>query len=145
MANLEYSDYTFNNHLYHRVYVKLGSHVAKSVFTSYQTASCHKYQKNLWSTGEYQVFDLEFNIFVYVAPIDVYIRGYVSSRGDLNLCACPSKVSACGNVEPSLSLRVAGGASASLLVSHKSNMYMYWQITSFYSFWLEAVLKFQLP
>ena len=59
-------------------------------------------------------------IFVFVGSIGVYIRGYVSSCGDVNLCAYPSKVSTCGNVEPSLSLRVSGGASASLLVSHKS-------------------------
>ena len=120
LAHLEYSDYTSNNYLYHRVYVKLGSHVAKNVFTSKYIGYCHNNQKNLWSTSEYQVFDLRFDIFVFVGTIGVYIRGYVSSRGDLNLCACPSKVSACGNVEPSLSLRVGGGASASLLVSHKS-------------------------
>ena len=98
----------------------MGSHVAKNVFTSRYIGSCHKNQKNLWSTSEYQVFDLRFDIFVFVGTIGVYVRGYVSSRGDLNLCACPSKVSACGNVEPSVSLRVGGGASASLLVSHKS-------------------------
>ena len=144
LAHLEYSDYTSNDHLYHRVYVKLGSHVEKNVFTPYQIASCHKYQKNLWSTGEYKVFDLKFNIWVYVGTVHIDIRGYVSSRGDLNLCACPSQVSACGNVEPSLSLRVSGEASASLLVSHKSTcIAMYWQITSFYSIWLEAALKFQ--
>ena len=135
LAHLEYSDYTSNNYLYHKVYVKFGWNVAKSVFTSYYIGSCHNYQNNLWSTGEYKLFDLRFNIFVFVGSVGVYIRGYVSSRGDLNLCACPSKVSACGNVEPSLSLRVSGGAQASLLVSDKDvTTCMHWQITYTYSF-----------
>ena len=120
LAHLEYSDYTSNNHLYHRVYVKLGSYVVKDISTSYYIGSCHENHKNLWVTGQYSVFYLKFHIPVFVGCVSVYIRGYVSSRGDVNLCACPSKVSACGNVEPSLSLRVGGGASASLLVSHKS-------------------------
>ena len=118
LAHLEYSEYTSNNYLYHRVYVKLGSHVAKNIITSYNISSCHKYQKNLWSTSKYQVFNLKFNIFVFVGSIGVHIRGYVSSHGDLNLCACPSKVIACGNVEPSLSLHIYGGATVLLLVSH---------------------------
>ena len=130
LAHLEYSDYATNNYLYHKVYVKLGWNVAKNIFTSKYIGYCHKYQKNLWSTSEYKVFDLQFPIFVFVGTINVYIRGYVSSRGDLNLCACPSKVSACGNVEPSLILRVGGGASTSLLVSNKGvTTYIHWQIT----------------
>ena len=97
----------------------------KDVYTSYYIGSCYKSQKNLWVTGQYKFFNLKFHIPVYVGLVSVYIRGYVSSRGDINLCACPSKVSACGNMKSSLSLYIYGGASASLLVRHNCLGYTY--------------------
>ena len=121
-VHLEYSDHTpGNNSLYHKVYVKLGSNVIKNTYKSYYiNSSCQSNKKNLWKSGEYTVFNLQFNIWVFVGTVGVYIRGSVSSRGDLNMCTCPAKVSACGDVKPSLSVRVGGGASASLHVSHKT-------------------------
>ena len=122
LAHLEYSDHTSgNNYLYHKVYVKLGWKVIKNTYKRYYISSCQRYDKNLWQSGEYTVFNLKFGISVFVGKINVYIRGSISSRGDLTMCTCPSKVSACGNVKPSLSLRVTGGASASLLVSHDNH------------------------
>ena len=121
LAHLEYSDHTpGNNSLYHKVYVKLGSNVIKNTYQSYYISSCQNNNINLWNSGEYTVFHLQFNIWVFVGTVGVYIRGSVSSRGDLNMCTCPAKLSACGNVKPSLSVRVGGGASASLLVSHET-------------------------
>ena len=121
LAHLEYSDHTpGNNYLYHKVYVKLGSNVIKNTQNSYYIRDCQNNNRNLWNSGEYTVFHLRFNIRVFVGTVGVYIRGSVSSRGDLNMCTCPAKVSACGNVKPSVSVRVSGGASASLLVSHET-------------------------
>ena len=121
LAHLEYSDHTSGNgYLYHKVYVKLGSNVIKNTYNSYHIGPCQSNNKNLWNSGEYTVFHLEYNIWVFVGTVGVYIRGSVSSRGDLNMCTCPAKVSACGDVKPSLSVRVGGGASASFLVSHET-------------------------
>ena len=120
LVNLEYSDRTSgDNALYKNVFVKLGSNVIKNIYKSYTINSCKNNNENLWNSGEYTVFHLKFNIWVFVGTIGVYLRGSVSSRGDLNLCICPAKESACGNVVPTLTARVSGGASASLLVSYK--------------------------
>ena len=120
LVNLEYSDRTFGDKtLYNNVFVKLGSNVIKNIYKTYTISSCKNNNKNLWNSGEYTVFNLKFNIWVFVGTIGVYLRGSVSSRGDLNLCICPARVSACGNVVPTLTARVSGGASASLLVSYK--------------------------
>ena len=125
-ANLEYSDYTTRSELFNRIYLKLGAFVAKSDFGSIKIGSCNNINKNLWNTGVYTVFNSRFRIFVFVGTLSVYLRGSISSRADIDLCVCPSKVYASGNVDPSLSLRVNGGASASLLVSHKdTHMYIH--------------------
>ena len=116
LAHLEYSDHTSGNYLHHKVYVRLGSNVIRNTYNSYPIGPCESNNRNLWNSGEYTVFNLQFNIWVFVGTVRVYIRGSVSSRGDLNLCTCPSNASACGDVKPSLSLRVGGGASVSLLV-----------------------------
>ena len=120
LAHLEYSDHTSGNYLYHKVYVKLGSSVLKNTYRSEYIHSCKSNDITLWNSGAYTVFNLRFSIWVFVGTISVYVRGSVSSRGDLGICTCPSKLSACGSVKPSLSLTVSGGASASLLVSHES-------------------------
>ena len=120
LAHLEYSDRTSGNYLYHKVYVKLGSNVLKNTYRAYRISSCKNNDITLWNSGPYTVFYLRFRIWVFVGTVGVYVRGSVSSRGDLGICTCPSKLSACGSVKPSLSLTVSGGASASLLVSHES-------------------------
>ena len=96
----------------------MGAFVAKSDFGSIKIYSCNNINKNLWNTGVYTVFNSKFRIFVFVGTLSVYLRGYISSRADIDLCLCPSKVYASGNVEASLNLQVNGGASASLLVRH---------------------------
>jgi len=116
IAHLEYSDRTSGNYLYHRVYVRLGSRTYTNVNRRYYLGSCRRQSYPLWNTGTYTVFNLKFNIFVFVGSIGVYVRGSVSSRGDARICACPSTVRACADIKPSLTLTVAGGASASLLV-----------------------------
>ena len=121
LAHLEYLDHTSGNYLYHKVYVKLGSNVLKNTYRAYRINSCKNNDTTLCNSGAYSVFNLQFRIWVFVGIVDVYVRGSVSSRGDLDICICPSKLSACGSVvKPSLTLTIGGGASASLLVSHKS-------------------------
>ena len=118
LAHLEYSDHASGRALYHKVYVQLGSNVIKNTYKTYAINSCMKNSKNLWSSGDFVIFNLRFNIWVFVGTIGVYVKGSVGSRGDVNLCTCPGAVKACGNIKPSLTMRVSGGASASLLVSH---------------------------
>ena len=116
LVHLEYSDQTSgNNYLYHKLYVKFGSNVIKNTYNSYYISSCQSNNRNLWNSGEYTVFHSQFNIWIFVGTVSVYNRGSVSSRGDVDLCTCPLKVY--GNLKPSFSVRVSGGASASLLVS----------------------------
>ena len=119
LAHLEYSDRVSGERLYHKVYVKLGSNVVKDTYKTRSVLSCVKTYKTLWYSGEFAIFNLKFNIWVFVGTIGVYVKGSVSSRGDINFCICPGTVTACGNIKPSLTMRVSGGASASLLVSHK--------------------------
>ena len=116
IAHLEYLDYTSGDYLYHRVYVKLGWRVFTNIKRNYYLGSCRSQSYPLWNTGEFTVFNLRFDIFVYVGTIGIYIRGSVSSTGDASICTCPSTVRACADVKPSLTLKVSGGASASLLV-----------------------------
>ena len=124
IARLEYSDRTIGNSLYHRVYVKMGWKVVDNIneLHHFQADSCDDSSTILWNSGDYTVFNFKFGIFVFVGIINVYISGTVNSHADLEICACPSTLSACGNVKPSLTLRVSGEARASFLVSHKSSI-----------------------
>ena len=117
LLHFEYSDHTYGNTLYHKEYVKVGPFVMKNNYKTYTDGKCKDYNVRLWNTGDFTLFDLRFGVFIYVASLGVHIRGSISSHGDLNICTCPSKASVCGNVVPSLSVRVSGAAGASLLVS----------------------------
>jgi len=79
IAKVEYSDHTSGDTFYHRVYVKLGSHTFTNIDRRYDVP-CKILSNTLWSTGEFTVFNLKFNIFVSVGTIDVYIQGSVSLR-----------------------------------------------------------------
>jgi len=120
IARLEYSDQTSGRILNHRVYVKLGSRTFVN-FNKKYTSPCRSLSRPLWNTGKFTVFNIKFNIFVYVGTIGVYIRGTVSSRGDAGICACPTTLRACADVKPSVTLTVSGGASASLLVCYNAS------------------------
>ena len=69
MAYIEDHDRTTRNKLYHNVYVRLSSFVARGDFEPFKFDSCSKFQGNLWNTGEYTIFDSEFRIFVFVGSL----------------------------------------------------------------------------
>ena len=120
VARLEYSERTSGSYRYQKIYVKLGSTVHTNIYRSYshtnKRASCTSFNGNFWYESG-RVFTFRFSFFVYVATINFYLYGTASTRGDGGVCICPSSLSACANVKPSVTLRVTGGASVNLIVS----------------------------
>ena len=116
IADLEYSDHTSGNTLYHKVYVKLGPSVHTNINAQYDL-SCRSWKTNLWSSREFTVFYFEYIMFIYIGTINFNIKGAVSTSGNAGICLCPADLLACANVVPSVTLHVTGGASANLLVS----------------------------
>ena len=119
VLNFEYSDVTSNDRLDHKVYMRSGSTTRVNTYQRYHLrSSCLSYKKALWPEISDSVFRLNFPFFVYIATINIYICGTVSSRGDAGICICPMELKACAHIKPSASLRVTGGVSANLLVSY---------------------------
>ena len=115
VARLEYSERTSGSRRYHKIYVKLGSVVRTNIYrTSY--VGCISARGNWWNKSS-RVFSYHYSYFVYVAYINFYLYGTVSTSGDGGICMCPARLSACADITPSMTLRVTGGASVNLAVS----------------------------
>ena len=115
VANLEYSERTSGSYRYQRIYVKLGSTVHTNIYRG-SYVSCTSSRGNFWYKSG-RVFTFQFSYFVYITTIKFYLYGTVSTRGDGGVCMCPSRLSACVHVTPSVTLRVTGGTSVNLAVS----------------------------
>ena len=115
IGHLEYADYTSGNYLYHKVYLKLGSTVHVNINNRYDL-SCRSSRKTLWDTSR-TVFNFRYPYFVFVATITFSIRGTANTKSTAGVCMCPLRLTACANVRPSITLRITGGAEASLIVS----------------------------
>ena len=116
LARLEYTEMTSGSCRYQKIYVKLGSTVLTNIYRrSY--ISCTSLDGNFWYKSN-RVFTFQYNYYVYVATINFYLYGTVSTWGNGGVCMCPSSLSACVHVTPSVTLRVTGGASVNLAVSN---------------------------
>ena len=119
VGNLEYYDKTTGNSRTHKWFAKFGSRVHTSQSNTNNLGNdCDKSSRNLWSVSDFTIFNVEIPIFVFVGTLNVYLTGYVGSRGDASttVCACTNVLQTCADVKLSLKVTVGGGASASLLV-----------------------------
>ena len=125
VARLEYSERTSGSYRYQTIYVKLGSTVRTNIYRkSYirtnihrrSSSDCTSFKGNFWDTSS-RVFTFKYGFFVYIATISFYLYGTVSTRCDGGICLCPSSLSGCAHIKPSVALRITGGASANLVVS----------------------------
>ena len=115
IGHLEYADYTTNNYLYHKVYLKLGSNVLINTNNRYYL-SCRSSQRTLWDRTR-TVFNFQYSYFIVVASLTFTVRGTANTRSTAGVCMCPLTLTACANLKPSITLRVTGRAEAGLLVS----------------------------
>ena len=116
IAHLEYSDHTDATTLYHKVYVKMGSTVLKNINYRYDL-SCRSSQQTLWDTSR-TVFDRSFSYFIYVGTLTFSIRATASTTGTAGVCMCPTTLTTCVNLRPSVTLRITGTGQVEFLVSH---------------------------
>jgi len=106
----------------HRAYGKLGPFVLmqhsfrKPIPCS--IGSCLKESAPYLQTRELTLQQVRFGIFIYVAELGIYFEIKASLSAKINLCLCPSVFCGCADVTPTITLRISGGARASLLVSH---------------------------
>ena len=115
IAQLEYSDHTSGNSLYHKVYVKLGSSVITNIYTRYTV--CRNSKTTLWDRSK-TVFDRRFSYFVFIGILSFTIRGTTSTTGTAGVCMCPLTLRACVNLRPSITLRITGGGQVDFVVSY---------------------------
>ena len=115
IGHLEYTDYTDNTALYHKVYVKLGSAVLTNINYRY-ALSCRASRQTLWDTSR-TVFNRGISYFIYVGTLNFNIRATASTTGTSGVCMCPLTLTACVNLRPSVTLRITGGGQVDFLVS----------------------------